>query len=183
DVANVERAMTHRTRVLWVETPSNPLLRVVDIAAIAQLAKAKGAWTVVDNTWGTVLQRPLALGADVIMHATTKYLGGHSDVLGGVLVLREAGALLERVRSIQMAGGAVPSPFECWLVLRGIRSRPWRVRAQTANARALAAYLAAHARVDAVHYPGLPSHPGHDVACRQMTGFGGMLSVQAGRDR
>ena len=184
DLGAVKNAVRPTTKLFWVETPSNPLLRVVDIAGVAAIARNAGATCAVDNTWATpVLQRPLELGADVVMHATTKYLGGHSDVLGGVLVMREAGALLERVRSIQMTAGAVPSPFECWLVSRGIRSLPWRVRAQTANARALAAYLATHKRVEAVHYPGLPSHPGHDVACRQMSGFGGMLSVQAGRDR
>jgi cystathionine gamma-synthase len=185
-VANVERAITRQTRVVWIETPSNPLVRVVDIAAIARVAKRAGAWSVVDNTWATpVLQRPLELGADLVMHSTTKYLGGHSDVLGGVLIGRaENHPLFTKVRAVQQAGGAVPSPFECWLTLRGIRTLPWRVRAQTANARAVATFLEGHKRVEAVHYPGLASHPAHRVARRQMKGPGGMLAVQirGGRD-
>lgn len=186
DVANVERAITRQTRVVWIETPSNPLVRVVDVAAIARVAKQAGAWAVVDNTWATpVLQRPLELGADVVMHSTTKYLGGHSDVLGGALIARdETHPLFTKARAVQQAGGAVPSPFECWLTLRGIRTLPWRVRAQTANARAVATFLERHKRVEAVHYPGLASHPGHRIARRQMKGPGAMLSVQVrgGRD-
>jgi len=185
-VANVERAITDRTRIVWVETPSNPLVRVVDIAAIARLAKQAGAWAVVDNTWATpVLQRPLALGADIVMHSTTKYLGGHSDVLGGALVAHdESHALFTKARAVQQAGGAVPSPFECWLTLRGIRTLPWRVRAQTDNARRVADFLESHKRVEAVHYPGLRSHPAYDVANRQMSAPGAMLAfqVRGGRD-
>src|SRR5215467_1158617 len=184
DPANVSAAMRENTKLVWVETPSNPLLRVVDIAAIAKIAQDRGAICAVDNTWGTpVLQRPLDLGAHVSMHATTKYLGGHSDVLGGVLILRENGELFQRIGSIQMTGGAVPSPFECWLTLRGIRTLPLRVRHQTATACALSSFLAQHPRVEKVHYPGLASHPAHAVAQRQMSGFGGMLSVQAGANR
>ena len=186
DVSNVERAITDRTRVVWMETPSNPLVRVVDIAAIARLAKQAGAWVVVDNTWATpVLQRPLELGADIVMHSTTKYLGGHSDVLGGALVAREEShALFAKARAVQQAGGAVPSPFECWLTLRGIRTLPWRVRAQTDTAKRVAEFLASHKRIEAVHYPGLTSHPAHDVARKQMSGPGGMLALQVrgGRD-
>jgi cystathionine gamma-synthase len=130
-----------------------------------------------------VLQRPLELGADFSVHATTKYLGGHSDVLGGAIIARQADHRTERLRAIQMAGGAVPSPFECWLTLRGIRTLPWRVRAQSESAAKLAAYLEKHPRVERVHYPGLDSHPAHALAARQMSGFGGMLSVQAGRTR
>lgn len=186
DVANVERAITDRTRVVWVETPSNPLLRVVDIAAIARVAKHAGAWTAVDNTWGTpVLQRPLELGADIVMHSTTKYLGGHSDVLGGALVAREENhPLFTKVRAVQQSAGAVPSPFECWLTLRGIRTLPWRVRAQTENARRVADFLCAHRRVEAVHYPGLASHPAYAIAQRQMSAPGAMLALQVrgGRD-
>jgi cystathionine gamma-synthase len=138
----------------------------------------------VDNTWGTpVLQRPLEIGADVSMHATTKYLGGHSDVLGGALIFRENSDLFQRVSAIQMSGGAVPSPFECWLTMRGIRTLPLRVRTHSANALALAQFLADHPRVDAVHYPGLASHPAHAIARKQMSGPGGMLAVQAGRNR
>jgi cystathionine gamma-synthase len=181
DIASVEKAVRKNTRAIWVETPSNPLLRVSDIAAIAKVARAAKAITVVDNTWGTpIFQRPLELGADVVMHSTTKYFGGHSDVLGGALVCRTDDELAQRIRAIQMAGGAVPSPFECWLLVRGIRSLPVRVKAQCANAAALAAHLAKHPRVEAVHYPGLPNHPQHAVAKRQMSQFGAMMSVQAG---
>jgi cystathionine gamma-synthase len=179
DLDAVRRAMRPTTKVLWVETPSNPLVRIVDIAALATIAHAGGARCVVDNTWSTpVLQRPLELGADVVMHSTTKYLGGHSDLLGGALVAREADEFVERLRLIQQLGGAIPSAFDCWLLLRGIRTLPWRMRAHSANARAVAEFLAAHPAVEAVHYPGLPTHPGHDVAARQMSDFGGMLSVQ-----
>jgi len=178
--ANVERALTKQTRIVWVETPSNPLVRIVDIAAVAALARAAGAWCVVDNTWATpVLQRPLAHGADLVMHSTTKYLGGHSDVLGGALVARnEDHPLFARIRAIQHAGGAVPSPFECWLAARGIRTLPWRVRGMTGNARVVAEFLARHPRVEAAHYPGLPDHPGHAIAQRQMSEPGAMLSFQ-----
>lgn len=179
-VANVERAVTKATRLIWIETPSNPLVRVVDIAAIARIARQAGVWSVVDNTWATpVLQRPLALGADLVMHSTTKYLGGHSDVLGGAIVAeREDHPLFAKVRGIQAMGGAVPSPFECWLAMRGIRTLPWRVRGMTQNAKRVAEFLAAHKRVEAVHYPGLASHPGHAVARGQMSAPGAMLSFQ-----
>ena len=178
--ANVERAITKQTRVVWLETPSNPLVRVVDIAAIARVARQAGAWSVVDNTWATpVLQRPLSLGADVVMHATTKYLGGHSDVLGGALVAAtEDHPLFAKARAIQAAGGAVPSPFECWLASRGIRTLPWRVRAQVENARGIAKFLAAHRKVEAVHYPGLETHTGYAIAARQMSAPGAMMSFQ-----
>jgi len=186
DVKNVERAITKQTRVVWIETPSNPLVRVVDIAAIARVAKQAGAWTVVDNTWATpVLQRPLGLGADIVMHAATKYLGGHSDVLAGALVApAETHPLFAKIRMIQKSAGAVPSPFECWLTMRGIRTLPWRVRAQSANAERVAAFLESHKKVEAVHYPGLASHPAHELAKRQMAAPGGMLSfqVKGGRD-
>lgn len=182
DLAAVRAALRPNTRLLWIETPSNPLLRVVDIQAIVDIARAAGAIVAVDNTWGTpVLQRPLALGADVVMHSTTKYLGGHSDVLSGALVFRDKGELLDKANAIQMLGGAVPSPFECWLTMRGIRTLALRVNAQSTSAHALAEFLASHPRVEAVHYPGLASHPGRAVACKQMKGFGGMLSVQVGR--
>jgi cystathionine gamma-synthase len=138
-----------------------------------------GALVVCDNTTATpVLQSPFRLGADLVVHATTKYLGGHGDVMGGAVVTRVAGEPFARVRAGQAAGGAVPSPFDCWLVLRGIRTLPYRVRAQSEHALAVATYLAGHPRVERVHYPGLPSSPGHEVARRQMSMFGGMLSVQ-----
>lgn len=184
DPSNVTRALRPNTRLVWIETPSNPLLRVVDIGAIAAIAHTQGATCAVDNTWGTpVLQRPLELGADISMHATTKYLGGHSDVLGGALIAREDNDLFRRIVSIQMTGGAVPSPFECWLTMRGIRTLPLRVQTQSANALALARFLEQAPHVEAVHYPGLASHAAHEIACRQMRAFGGMLSVQAGANR
>jgi cystathionine gamma-synthase len=179
DVAAVQRALTSRTKVVWIETPSNPLWRVTDIAAVAGLARAAGAHCVCDNTAATsVLQRPFVHGADLVVYATTKYLGGHGDVMGGAVVTRKIDPLFERIRAIQAAGGAVPSPFDCWLVRRGLRTLPWRMRAHCDNALRVASFLASHPRVEAVHYPGLPSHPQHEVARQQMTGFGGMLSVQ-----
>jgi cystathionine gamma-synthase len=184
DPQNVEGAMRRDTKLVWIETPSNPLLRVVDIEAVAAIARRGHALCAVDNTWGTpVLQRPLELGADIAMHSTTKYLGGHSDVLSGALVVREDRDLYQRINTVQMVGGAVPSPFECWLAMRGIRTMPLRVRAQSASAGELAKFLAEHPCVERVHYPGLSSHAGHTVAARQMRGFGGMLSVQAGKNR
>jgi cystathionine gamma-synthase len=182
DLGAVKGALRGNTKGIWIETPSNPLLKITDIAAVTKIAHGAGAIAVVDNTWGTpILTRPLELGADVVMHSTTKYFGGHSDVLGGALVARN-GTLADRLRVIQMAGGAVPSPFECWLLVRGIRTLPVRVAAQCRNAKRLAAFLAGHKKVEAVHYPGLPSHPGHAVAQKQMSDFGAMLSVQVGRD-
>ncbi|NUQ21550.1 MAG: aminotransferase class V-fold PLP-dependent enzyme [Gemmatimonadaceae bacterium] len=179
DADAVERAMRKETRLVWLESPSNPLLAITDIAKVAAIAKRHGARTIVDNTWATpVLQRPLDLGCDLVMHSTTKYLGGHSDILGGAIVGREEDELFARVRAIQGSGGAVPSPFECWLAVRGIRTLPYRMRGHCANARAVAEFLAKHPRVETVHYPGLPSHAGHAIAARQMSDFGGMLSVQ-----
>ena len=179
DLAAVRAAVRPTTRLLWVETPSNPLLKISDIAALAQIAHAAGARCAVDNTWATpALQRPLDLGADLALHATTKYLGGHSDVLGGAIVAREQDTFFERVRFIQGNGGAVPSPFDCWLVLRGIRSLAYRMRGHVANAARVAAFLNEHPAIERVYYPGLASHPDHAVAARQMCGFGGMLSIE-----
>jgi len=179
DLGAVERLLRPNTRIVWVETPSNPLLRIVDVAALAALAHRVGAHCVVDNTWATpLLQRPFELGADVVMHSTTKYLGGHSDLIGGALIARDDDDYVARLRMLQGLGGAVPSPFDCWLVMRGIRSLPWRMRGHCANAAAVARFLADHSAIEAVHYPGLPSHPGHDIAARQMSDFGGMLSIQ-----
>lgn len=185
DAGAIARAATPRTRLVWVETPSNPLLAIVDIAAAARAAHEAGALCACDNTFATpVLQNPLALGADLCMHSTTKYLSGHSDVTGGVIVARRREGFFEQVRHRQVYGGGVPSPFDCWLLRRSIRTLPYRVRAHAEHALAVATFLAAHPRVEAVHYPGLPSHPGHAVARRQMTMFGGMLSfqVRGGRD-
>jgi cystathionine gamma-synthase len=167
------------TRLFWVETPSNPLLKVTDLSAIARIAREVNAISVCDSTFATpVLLRPLDFGIDMVMHSTTKYFGGHSDVVGGTLITRYDNYLFERVRISQQHGGAVPSPFECWLTLRGIDTLPYRVRAQSAHAQRVAEFLASHRSVGKVHYPGLATHPGHDVAKEQMSGFGGMLSFQ-----
>ena len=180
DLGAVERALRPATRLVWTETPSNPTIAITDLAAVAELAHAAGAYAACDNTWATpFLQRPLSLGYDVVVHSTTKYLSGHSDVMGGVAVTREAGGLAERLRELQTHGGAVPSPFDCWLVLRGVRTLPCRMRAHCANAAALAEFLACHPRVERVHYPGLADDPGHAVAARQMDAPGGMLSFVA----
>ncbi|MDZ4721450.1 MAG: aminotransferase class V-fold PLP-dependent enzyme [Roseiflexaceae bacterium] len=177
--ANVQAAIRPTTRMVWVETPSNPLLKISDIATIATIAREAGAYCVVDNTWATpIQQRPLELGADLALHATTKYLGGHSDVLGGAVITRTASSLFERIRFIQGNGGAVPSPFDCWLVLRGIQTVAYRVRAHAENAGRVARFLEGHPAIEKVHYPGLESHAGHAVAARQMRGFGGMLSIE-----
>jgi cystathionine gamma-synthase len=177
----IERALTPRTKLIWAETPSNPMLHVTDIRAVAAVAKKAGAGVILafDNTWATpLLQRPLEVGAHVVMHSVTKYLSGHSDVLGGTLVFREANALFEKVRGIQHEGGAVPSPFECWLTLRGLQTFPYRVRAHSENAQRVAEFLSRQPKIEAVHYPGLPSHPGHKIAAGQMSSFGGMMSIQ-----
>jgi cystathionine gamma-synthase len=179
DPVQVEKAIRRDTKLVWVETPSNPLLRVSDIERIAAVAHAAGARCVVDNTWASpVLQRPFELGADVILHSTTKYLGGHCDVLSGAVVARADDDFFGRIRNIQIQGGAVAPAFDCWLVMRGIRTLPYRVRGHCHNARAVADFLARHPRVEAVHFPGLPTHPGHAVAAKQMKDFGGMLSFQ-----
>lgn len=179
DLDQVRAAVRPNTRLIWVETPSNPLLKITDIAAVAEIAHAAGALCAVDNTWPSPLgQRPLQLGADFAMHSTTKYLGGHSDILGGTIVAREEGDFFARIRTNQTIGGAVPSPFDCWLLLRSIRTLPYRMRAHSAAAMRVAEFLVDHPRVAAVHYPGLPSHPGHEIAARQMLSYGGMLSIQ-----
>ena len=179
DPIQVEQAIRSQTKVIWVETPSNPLLWVSDIERIAGIGHASGARCVVDNTWASpVLQRPFDLGADLILHSTTKYLGGHCDVLSGAVVAKEESELFQRIRNIQIQGGAVAPAFDCWLVLRGIRTLPYRIRGHCRNARALAEFLAHHARVEAVHFPGLSTHPGHAIAAKQMMDFGGMMSFQ-----
>jgi cystathionine gamma-synthase len=185
DIDELRTALRPNTKVVWVETPSNPLLQVTDIAAAAEAAHAVGATCVVDNTWATPFcQRPLELGADVVLHSTSKYFAGHSDVLGGALIFRRSDELCTRVRSVQALGGAVPSPFDCWLIQRSIPSLAVRMRAHTENATKAAQFLAEHPAVSAVHYPGLPAHPQHAVARAQMLAFGGMLSfeVNGGRE-
>ena len=179
DLAAVRAAVRPTTRMIWIETPSNPLLTVTDIRALSEIAHAAGAVVVVDNTWPSpVGQRPFDHGADFVMHSTTKYLGGHSDLTGGALVARAAGELWSRVRNAQKEAGAVPSAFDCWLLLRGIRTLPWRVRAHSANALAVAHFLVEHPKIEAVHYPGLTSHPARAIIERQMLLPGGMLSIQ-----
>ncbi len=172
-------AMPERTRVVWVETPTNPMLTCVDIAAVAAAAHERGAMVVVDNTFATpYLQQPLALGADVVVHSSTKYLGGHSDVVGGAVVLNDD-AVAARLAFLQNAVGAVPSPFDCYLVLRGIKTLAVRMDRHCENARAVVALLGEHPGVAKILYPGLPTHPGNDVARRQMRDFGGMVSFIA----
>ena len=181
DLAAVRAALRPTTRLVWVETPSNPLMKITDLAAVAAIAREAGpnAITVCDGTFATpVLQRPLDAGIDMVCHSTTKYISGHSDVVGGVLITRHENYLFERARRSQHYGGAVPSPFDCWLSLRGVDTLPYRVRAHSENAMRLACFLKDQAAVEAVHYPGLPSHPGHAIAARQMSAFGGMLSFQ-----
>ena len=186
DVASLRAAIQPgRTRVVWVETPTNPLLNVSVIAAVADAAHDAGALLVVDNTFASpYLQQPLALGADVVVHSTTKYMGGHSDVVGGALVAADA-ETGERLAFHQNAMGAVAGPFDSWLVLRGLRTLGVRMDRHCANAERVVALLVRHPEVTEVLYPGLPSHPGHDVAARQMSGFGGMVSfrVRGGRER
>ncbi len=183
DLAAVKKALRKKTRLAWMETPSNPLLKIVDIAAVMQIVHDAGVLCVCDNTWAPVLQRPFDLGADLILHSTTKYFGGHCDVAGGIVIAKIDTEFFQRIRSIQYCGGAVPSPFDCWLILRGMRTVPWRMRAHSENAMKVARFLAQHQQVERVHYPGLPSHPEHQIARRQMSMFGGMLSfdVTGGR--
>ncbi len=179
DLGAIEKAITPQTRLIWVETPSNPLLGISDIAAIVSLAKKHNILVACDNTVATSMnQRPLQLGADITMHSVTKYISGHSDVLGGALIFKDTGALLEKISAIQREGGSVPSPFEAWLTLRGMQTFPYRMRAHSENAQRVAEFLSRHAKIEAVHYPGLPSHPGHQIAARQMSAFGGLLSIQ-----
>ena len=184
DVAAVKKALRPNTKVAWAETPSNPLLKIVGLVAAANIVHDAGALFVCDNTWAPVLQRPFDLDVDLILHSTTKYFGGHCDVAGGIVVSKIDNEFFARIRRIQHTGGAVPSPFDCWLILRGMRTLPWRMRAHSENAMKIANFLAQHAQVERAHYPGLPSHPGYEVAQKQMSLFGGMLSleVKGGRD-
>ncbi|MFJ4078994.1 cystathionine gamma-synthase [Streptomyces sp. A244] len=178
DPAAVRAAVTPKTKVIWVETPSNPLLGITDIAAVAQVARDAGARLVVDNTFATpYLQQPLALGADIVVHSLTKYMGGHSDVVGGALITADAG-LGEELAFHQNAMGAVAGPFDSWLVLRGTKTLSVRMDRHSENAAKIADMLTRHARVSSVLYPGLPEHPGHEVAAKQMKTFGGMVSFR-----
>jgi cystathionine gamma-synthase len=180
DADKVREAMRPNTRLIFVETPSNPLLQVTDLAAIAAIARRANAITVADDTFATpVLQQPFDFGIDMVLHSTTKYIGGHSDLVGGALITRYDNYLFERVRKSQKYAGAVPSPFDCWLTLRGVDTLPLRVRAHSENALRIAEFLRGHSAVERVYYPGLTEHAGHELATRQMRGgFGGMLSFQ-----
>jgi len=171
-------AVRDTTRVVWVETPTNPTMKIIDIAAVARIAHDAGALCVVDNTFASpFLQRPLELGADAVVHSTTKYLGGHSDAIGGAVVVGDD-ETFDRLAFLQNAVGAVPGPMDCFLVLRGVKTLALRMRAHCAGAQAVAEMLQGHPRVQRVYYPGLPTHAGHDVATRQMSGFGGMVSFE-----
>ena len=180
DPQRIADAVTPATRMIFVETPTNPLMRLCDLAATGAIARRAQALFVVDNTFATpCFQRPIEHGADVVLHSTTKYLNGHSDMVGGLLVVQR-GDLAERIGFIQNASGAVPGPFDCWLALRGTKTLALRMRQHDASGRRIAQWLEAHPRVERVYYPGLPSHPQHALACRQMSGFGGMVSLELG---
>jgi len=179
---NVLRALTPKTKLIWIETPTNPTLKISDIRAIATIARAHGCLLCVDNTFASpVLQKPLELGADLVVHSGTKYLGGHSDLIAGVVVTATA-ELGQKVKFLQNAGGAILGPFDSWLLIRGIETLHLRVRQHCASARAIAAFLEQHPAVERVHYPGLPTHPGHAVAAAQSKGFGGIVSFSLKED-
>jgi len=182
DLDNIEKAFTPQTKMLWLETPSNPLLRIIDLAGAAKIGKKHHATVVVDNTFASpYLQSPLKLGADIVMHSTTKYLNGHSDVLGGASITNDA-ALAEQLKFFQNAVGAVPAPMDCFLNLRGIKTLPVRMDRHCANARQIAEYFTKHPKIAKVYFPGLPSHPGHEIAKRQMRDFGAMVSIELKAD-
>ncbi len=178
DLETLKKALREETRLVWVETPTNPLLKIIDVAAVADLAHEAGAWCAVDNTFASpYLQQPLKLGADAVIHSATKYLGGHSDVVGGAIVTAHA-EMHERLAFLQNAAGGVPGPLDCFLVLRGLKTLALRMDAHCRNAERVAQFLLTHTRVRKVYYPGLTDHPGHDVAKRQMRGFGGVVSFE-----
>jgi len=177
DLAAVESAVRPMTKLMWLETPSNPLLKISDIKSLVKIARKHNIIVACDNTFATPLfQRPIELGCDIVMHSTTKYLGGHSDVLGGALITRDKNDFWKRIRNIQELSGAVPSPLDCYLTVRGIKTFPYRMKAHAANAQKIAEYLNQHSSVEKVYYPGLSSHPGHEIAMDQMHGSSGMLS-------
>jgi cystathionine beta-lyase/cystathionine gamma-synthase len=175
---SIAQALEPATRMVWIESPTNPMLRLIDVAACAEIARRHGAWLVVDNTFATpFLQNPIALGAHVVVHSTTKYLGGHSDVIGGAIAVDDA-ELFESLRFAQNATGGVPGPWDAWLTLRGVKTLAVRMRQHEANAQRVAEALRGHPQLAAVHYPGFPDHPGHAIARRQMRGFGGMVTIE-----
>jgi cystathionine beta-lyase/cystathionine gamma-synthase len=178
DLGAVEKAITEKTRFVWIETPTNPRLLINDIAAISKLAHASKALVVVDNTFATpYFQQPFELGADIVVHSVTKYLAGHSDTIQGAVLAKDA-AIFEPIKFLQNATGAVPSPFDCWLTMRGLKTLELRMQRHEENAIAIANALKGHPLIRRVYFPGLPEHPGHDIARRQMTGFGGMVSIE-----
>jgi cystathionine beta-lyase/cystathionine gamma-synthase len=180
DIRNVEKALTRATKVVYCETPTNPMMNLADLAAVGDLAQAHGLVYVVDNTFATpFFQQPLSHGADIVLHSTTKYLNGHSDMVGGMLVTSRDD-LAERLGFLQNSAGGVPGPMDCWLALRGVKTLPLRMRQHDANGRAIAEWLSSQKAVQKLYYPGLSSHPQHDLAKRQMSGFGGMLSFDLG---
>jgi cystathionine gamma-synthase len=181
----ISKAIKNNTRLIWMETPSNPMMNITDIAAVCNLAREHDILSCVDNTWPTpVNQLPLELGADLVLHSTTKYFGGHSDILGGAVIARKSNGIFERIREIQQLGGAVPSPRDCWLLCRSTRTLPYRMRGHNEHAAHLAKFLQNHPRVEKVFYPGLATHVGYEIAQKQMSGFGGMISflVDGGRE-
>jgi cystathionine gamma-synthase len=188
DMRNLEElreACRPQTKLLWLETPTNPLIEVVDIRPVAECARSRQIPLACENTFATpVLQRPLELGADMVVHALTKYISGHSDVLGGAVIIGNPSELTARIKTFQRVGGAGLAPFDCWLALRGVQTLVPRMRLHCENAGRIAEFLSTHPAVSSVHYPGLPNDPGHEIACRQMRGFGGMLSfeVRGGRE-
>lgn len=177
EVENLKNTIRPETKLLWIETPSNPLLKISDIESLSAIAKAQNIRVVCDNTFATpVFQNPLSLGADIVMHSSTKYFGGHSDILGGALITKKEDEFWERIKNVQITGGAVPSPFDCYYLTRSIKTLPYRMKGHAEHAGQIALYLVQHPKVEAVFYPGLKDHPGHEIAARQMSGFGGMLS-------
>ncbi|MBK0384011.1 aminotransferase class I/II-fold pyridoxal phosphate-dependent enzyme [Pedobacter sp. SD-b] len=177
DIELIYNSIKRETKLIWAETPSNPLLKLCDIEALAHIAKEHQLIFAIDNTFASpICQQPLSLGADIVMHSTTKFLNGHSDVSGGVLITKEKDAFWEKIKIVQGYGGAIPAPFDCYMITRGIKTLPYRMRGHVANAQALAEYLENHEAVEAVFYPGLKSHPQHELATKQMLSYGGMLS-------
>lgn len=184
DLENIENHIRPNTKLIWIETPSNPLMSITDIAAVAELAKERGIRTVADNTWPTpVNQLPLELGVDIVLHSTSKYFGGHSDILGGALVAKKDDKWFERIKLIQKMGGAVPSPQDSWMLSRSTRTLAYRMRGHNEHAEKVAHFLNDHLKVTQVIYPGLSSHPGHNIAKKQMKGFGGMVSFLVDGDQ
>jgi cystathionine gamma-synthase len=185
DLSQIRKACRPETKLLWVETPSNPLIEIIDIRSVAEIAHETGAMLVCENTFATpVLQNPLAMGADLVLHSLTKYLSGHSDAMGGAVTLKSKSEFGRRIKDYQLNGGTVLAPFDCWLILRGIQTLVPRMRLHCENARRIAEFLSSHRAVATVHYPGLSNDPGHEIASRQMRDFGGMLSfeIHGGRD-